>query len=93
MNNNKKVQLAIDIYNKPANFISPSEAAEYLGVHVNTIYNYIKTDILTAYKFKNGGNTIFIDKSEIIRKLVPIPSVEIKNILHGVYPEKKILYD
>jgi len=90
--NGKKVQLAIELYNKPSNYISPSQAAEYLGVHINTIYNYIKTDILTAYRFKDGGNTIFIDKNEIIRKLVPIPSEEIRKTLTGVYPVKKVLY-
>ena len=84
----KNIQYADMLKNNSVEFISPAQAAMFLGVHINTIYNYIKMDILTAYRFNDDGNKIFIRKDEIIKKLVPINPEE-----YRVQQEKKVLYD
>lgn len=84
----KNVQYADMLKNSGVEFISAAQAATFLGVHINTIYNYIKMDVLTAYRFNDEGNKIFIRKDEIIKKLVPIDPEK-----YRIPTEKKVLYD
>ena len=46
-------------------FLTVEEAARYLSVTTQTIYNYIQGDILNAYKL--GTKAIRIDKNDSLK--------------------------
>lgn len=77
-----------DIDMSTSEYLTAGQAANYLGVHINTIYNYVKKGILTGYRMEDEVTaTIFIKKDEIIKKLTPIKPEE-----YRVKPEKKVLH-
>ncbi len=53
-------------------WVSPEDAADYLGVHVKTIRRRIADGTLTGYRM--GPRLIRVDLSEIERVLAPIPT-------------------
>jgi len=52
-------------------FFSINEAAKALGVHPNTIRNWIKTGVLRAYRPNpKRGSKVFIRESDIFKSLL-----------------------
>lgn len=52
---------------------SQQAAAEYLGVHTNTIRRYVAKGVITGYRI--GPRLIRVDLDEIDALLSPIPTV------------------
>ena len=47
------------------NLLTPKEAAEYLGVHLNTIYRMLKTGEISGFRL--GPRLLRIPKDQLIK--------------------------
>jgi excisionase family DNA binding protein len=54
------------------NLITRKEAAELLGVHRNTVNNWLNAGILTRIRHRNGYN-VYLDRKEVEVLLYPQP--------------------
>lgn len=56
-------------------WLSPAEAATYLGVTERTLRNYVRSGAFKAYKAK-GSRLIRYDVNEIDAAMRPVPSAK-----------------
>lgn len=72
--------------NMKSEFMSLSEASEFLGVHKNTLRRYVKTGVLKAYKAPGNSdniNKIYFKREDVETFFKPIDNTDdVKQVLY-----------
>lgn len=64
------LQIALKAAGLPESLVTPAMAAEYLGLHLTTIYGWVKTGRVKAWGTR-WGNRYYVDLAEILQPIEP----------------------